>query len=499
MRYLVVWCPDWPVVAALAQDGLAADMPAAVCENNRVLAASASARSMGVRGGMRKREAQSRCPDMAVFAREPLSEARAFERVLSVIEDLNVLVSPMRPGLCVTRVSGRFRGSEENVAALLAEHIVAAGVWDCRIGIADDVFTAEQAARQASVQECRVVPAGESEKFLANLPVDVFPDRDFVSLLHRLGIVTLADFASLDFSAVHTRFGSHGAAFHRLARARSQSQVGARAPVSQMSQTAVFEPAVDSIETLAFSIRSAAEAFITQLGNHVCTELSVSLSQNNVAISERTWMHSQWFTATDVVDRVRWQAADAVITAGIDSVTMTAQTLEPIGVHGAGLFDGPAPEERVVRAIARVQSMLGHEAVTKPVLAQSRTPGHALVAWGEPVAVNSGQPWPGAIPDPPPTVIYPEPRPAVVLGEQGQAIGVTGRGMVTGEPARFKPHESAEFYPVVAWAGPWPVDELWWDEAAARRVARFQIVGADGRAWLMVVESGRWWTEASYD
>jgi protein ImuB len=52
---------------------------------------------------------------------------------------------------------------------------------------------------------------------------------------------------------------------------------------------------------------------------------------------------------------------------------------------------------------------------------------------------------------------------------------------------------------VASWAGPWPVDEQWWDEAAARRIARFQVVGVDGSAWLMVVEDGRWFTEARYD
>ena len=49
-----------------------------------------------------------------------------------------------------------------------------------------------------------------------------------------------------------------------------------------------------------------------------------------------------------------------------------------------------------------------------------------------------------------------------------------------------------------AWAGPWPVDEQWWDEAAARRIARFQVVGVDGSAWLMVVEDGRYTGELSY-
>jgi protein ImuB len=30
-------------------------------------------------------------------------------------------------------------------------------------------------------------------------------------------------------------------------------------------------------------------------------------------------------------------------------------------------------------------------------------------------------------------------------------------------------------------------------------VARFQLVGGDGSAWLMMVEGSRWWSEARYD
>ena len=53
--------------------------------------------------------------------------------------------------------------------------------------------------------------------------------------------------------------------------------------------------------------------------------------------------------------------------------------------------------------------------------------------------------------------------------------------------------------PVVAWAGPWPVDERWWDPPAHRRRARAQVVTADGTARLLALEGGRWWVEATYD
>ena len=58
-RTLVVWCPDWAVAAA----GHPGTVPVAVVHANRVVACSAAARADGVRRGLRRREAQGRCPD----------------------------------------------------------------------------------------------------------------------------------------------------------------------------------------------------------------------------------------------------------------------------------------------------------------------------------------------------------------------------------------------------------------------------------------------------
>ncbi len=52
---------------------------------------------------------------------------------------------------------------------------------------------------------------------------------------------------------------------------------------------------------------------------------------------------------------------------------------------------------------------------------------------------------------------------------------------------------------VAAWAGPWPVDERWWDPRGHRRRARLQVATTDGVAYLLAVESGRWSVEATYD
>jgi protein ImuB len=108
-------------------------------------------------------------------------------------------------------------------------------------------------------------------------------------------------------------------------------------------------------------------------------------------------------------------------------------------------------------------------------------------------------------PVPVPTLVYPSPRPAEVLSADGRQVTVSARGALSGAPSAFRllpaPQvaDSNKLHPIIAWAGPWPVEERWWDSDAENRLARFQLVTADGRAWLAAVQNTHWWIEASYD
>ncbi|MGH3670000.1 MAG: DNA polymerase Y family protein, partial [Pseudonocardiaceae bacterium] len=87
-RVVVVWCPDWPVVAGAAAAGLAVQTPVAVVVAHRIVACSATARALGVRCGQRRREAQGRCPELVVLADDPDRDVRAFELVAAAVETL---------------------------------------------------------------------------------------------------------------------------------------------------------------------------------------------------------------------------------------------------------------------------------------------------------------------------------------------------------------------------------------------------------------------------
>ena len=86
VRTLVVWCADWPVHAL----GYGPDEPAAVVVANRVLAATAAARADGVVAGMRRRDAQGRCPAMVVCGRDPTREVRSFEPVVAALSTFKI-------------------------------------------------------------------------------------------------------------------------------------------------------------------------------------------------------------------------------------------------------------------------------------------------------------------------------------------------------------------------------------------------------------------------
>jgi protein ImuB len=77
-------------------------------------------------------------------------------------------------------------------------------------------------------------------------------------------------------------------------------------------------------------------------------------------------------------------------------------------------------------------------------------------------------------------------------------VQVSGRGDVSSVPARLTIGNQPPRR-IVAWSGPWPVDERWWDDAGHQRLARFQVVTDDGIARLVTIEGGRWKLAAVYD
>jgi protein ImuB len=343
----------------------------------------------------------------------------------------------------------------------------------------------------------------------------VLDEPETASLLRRLGLTTLGDLAGLPSATVASRLGPRAAWVHRVLHGGGARPLDTRTPPPELAEHADFEPPLADAEAVCFSTRRTAERFIERLGRRqlVCTDVLIGVETDGELASRRRWLHPRCFTSADIIDRLHWQLCGTLaageIGAPVSRVVLVPERVEPASVYAEGLWGGT--DARVERGIARVQGMLGSQAVLAPVLQGGRSPAErqALVPWGtRPVALRPRElPWPGSIPPPYPARVLARPCPAAVCDSDGRPVLVGPRGTVSAPPARFRPGDTDRpgdtggWLAVVAWAGPWPVEELWWEPGGGRRVARFQLVAVDGRAWLVSFDDALagWVPEASYD
>jgi protein ImuB len=529
VRTLVVCCDDWPIVAA----GVPLDVPAAVVHANRVVATSPAARADDVVRHQRRREAQSRCPNLVVLDHDPARDARAFEPVVAALDAITPRVEITRPGQVAfpTRGPARFFGGDAALgertlavvagalAGLVARSDPAPPVPPCRAGIADGPFAATLAAQAASVAgSARVIPSGATPAFLAPLPVTVLDCPELTGVLGRLGLRTLGALAALPAPDVLARFGAAGQAAWRLASGLDERPPATVPPPADLTVRAELDPPADTVAPAAFLARGLAEELHRRLWARgaACTRVVIGAETEHGERLERVWRAEGALTAAAIADRLRWQldgwlqgSARHRPTAGISRLWLAPEEIVPAGGRQLGFWGSDAATvDRASRAVARVQGLLGVGSVAVPEWRGSRDPA-TQISLVEAEAVDLtverpgahrhlvAGPWPGRLPTPAPARIHAPPPAAEVVDGAGHPLRVSGRGALSAAPARLSV-AGGPWVDVVEWAGPWPLEERWWDGGGRRR-ARLQLLTADGQARLVVLEAGAWHVAATYD
>ena len=526
-RILAIWCPDWPVVAA----GIAPDEPAAILHANRVVASSEAARSVGVVRGLRRREAQSRCPELDIGERDIAAEARCFEVVASAIEVFTPRVEVLQPGTAIFPVRGpsRYFGGDEALAQkmLLTIREALDGRTTCHIGIADGVFTARIAARMRpgsrQSDACtsgvggNIVTPGESPEFLAGLPITTLDQANLTDILWRLGLRTLGDFAALDPKDVLGRFAREGLTAHRRASGLDERLADVADPPPEMAVTLTLEPPLERIDQAAFAARQLALELETKLARRgaACTRIAIEAESEHGESYVRAWRHEGALSVAAMTDRVRWQLdgwlnASPTIrpTGGLSLLTLRPEDLIPAGGRQLGFWGGETEaDQRAGRAVARLEALVGAENVQVAQWKGGREPSDKvqLLPAGtvdladRQLSVFDECPWPGQLPAPSPVELFTHTE-IEVLDESGAIVMVSGRGELSAPPAHVRKlgGQGNNESEIVAWAGPWLLDERWWDPQRARRRARFQLVDSNGEALLVFVQDRKWWLAGTY-
>lgn len=444
-------------------------------------------------------------------------EARTFEEVAAAIEAFTPRLELTQPGTCVfpTRGPSRYFGGDRVLAEKIVDAVdlVLDGRTTCNVGIADGLFAARVASRSRTSGPLVVEP-GESPAFLSSLPITVLDQPDLTDVLWRLGIRSLGSFAELDPRDVLGRFAREGLLAHRRASGLDERLADVSDPEEDMSVSLALEPPVDRIDQAAFAARQLALELHEKLQRRgaACSRVTIEAESEHGERFVRGWRHEGALSVAALTDRVRWQldgwlqsAPTVRPSGGLSLLLLRPEDLIPAAGRQLGFWGGETEaDQRAGRAVARLEALVGIDNVEVAEWQGGRETGDTIrLLPASTIDLSDRQlnlfderPWPGHIPPPSPVELFSR-HPLEVVDESERSVVVSGRGDVSGCPAKVS-RDGKRWRRVVAWAGPWLLDERWWDEDRARRRARFQLVDDEGEAMLAYVERGEWWLAGTY-
>lgn len=454
--------------------------------------------------------------------------SRLWQSVFAAVQHAVPGAVELTPGHCAMRARGptRYYGSEEAAAQAVLSRIdeaigdAAGGAYKdgitegVAVGIANGSFAAMQAAHGRQNDPYLSVPSPgvhlvrseHTAEFLSGLPIACVAREELAVVLLGLGIHTLGAFASLPEESVRERFGAEAYAAHRRARGLGElhsEEVKAGTPPHDLSLSFEFEPPLSGVDQLAFACSTHAEKFVRTLARLglVCTELRVELIDDTSTSHVRAWSHPANFTATDIVNRVRWQAAKLPLAserggAGIAAVRIEPERTALAAAHEPGLWNN-APAEKVHHQLTRVQSLLGPESVGTGVVVGGRVNSNRqqFTPWGtEQAPATPLGPWPGHLTGPLPNLLCPKGALVTLLDGQHRSITIDDDELLSGAPVFFGAASLPQLR-VRNWSAPWPLRERWWEaDAADTLIYRLQVELDDGAAWLLRFTPAQGWT-----
>ena len=554
-RLAVLRCLDWSAVVAAKNS----TTPCAVVHAQRVISRTPAAMRYGVQLGMRRRHAQALCPDIEIVAHQPSRDRTAFDKVVRIVNELVPLIEVSEPGLIVfaTRGPSRYMGGDGPMASKIVEalktsvadsrltaSLIGVGVGDSRLAAQIAAHASAVASNSANVFAPYVVEPDKTSEWLAPQSVRVLSEfaninRETISLLERLGLNTLHDVCALSESVLAGRFGELGVELHRLARGDEQYPLAVVPHPPEHLCIEKFDEPVSDQQIIINSVQRMASAFTEYYSVHgsVCVRIIIVFESEAGKRSERLWYRSQGLTTSAIIENAKWQleawlssqiSSDfsgsheshalenhALESYGLVRVQLIADEVRTDTARQLRLWGGSTQtDETATQAICRLSELLGSSAVQVAKWQGGRDllDSYELVSATHAQTINSAssgdqmttQKWRGALPNPSPSVVYAEPIQVQINDQSGKLLSVNARHELSALPVVVI--IGSTHYKVNSWAGPWPVEERWWDLARSRRLVRLQLVcekiTADNAsqilAMLAILEHGEWTVSAIY-
>lgn len=491
MSVVCAWVPAFRLAVARLTQSVDLAAPVIVAdklERGRVVDCSLPAAALGVRAGMTLVQAQAVAHEAVTVVDDPARDAAVWADVLEALDAASPLVEDAGWGVAFLEMHGIDGGAAGWLQAVRGA--LAGFDLPLRLGLGPNPFVARAAAGAGDGTVC----AGDPAAFVAPFSLELLDcGRDVRERLRLLGVTTLGALAALPHGPFVRRFGPDAARWHEQARGIDRRPLRPRVRALHIDRRLYGEGEATSEEAVLFALRTLVGQVVDDLGaaGKRAGRLTLALECENGEVRELTTRVAQpTAVPATLFELLRARLEGVVLEAPVVGLRLAAAALEDGGVPLA-LFAAGDPDPDVLGVVlARLEAALGEGRALRPrVIEGPRTERrYALDAFtlAPPSAAWTTS---EAAPLPPTTalqlrLVAPQPVRVHVAG---------GAPRFLGTPAQS----------VLAFAGPWRVDEGWWASAtgSGETLTRdeYDVLLDDGSLVRIAREGETWSVRGVYD
>lgn len=245
-----------------------------------VLEASSEAQMMGVRKGMTWAEAHQHCPGCMRVSANHSRYTEVSGRIMDALREISPEIEPVGPGeifLDLTRCQSYYRHQPDLMGRLILDSVRGISGLSCSVGISGDKTTARWAARQRDSNGLTVIPPGDAENVLRDVPLAELCGLgpEVAAFFASYGVIRCGDMRKIPVSVPAKHFGGFGRRLWMMALGSDPSPIRLHCPEpGTLSIGKVLPPGTRDLETLQ-------EHFLQMSG-----KLATRLSREGLAVRD---------------------------------------------------------------------------------------------------------------------------------------------------------------------------------------------------------------------
>ena len=187
-----------------------------------IITCSYEARALGIKTGMRMKQAKILAPDLIQRAARPDVYARTSTRIMQTISDVcpDIEIFSVDEAFIDLTASQTLYGSPIRIARILKQKVYDTSGLLCSVGISGDKTTAKYAAKLIKPNGFTVIPPWESRQRLQNVPVTELCGiaNGIGRFLAEHGVFVCGDMQHLPIKVLVQRFGNPGRRIWHMAQ-----------------------------------------------------------------------------------------------------------------------------------------------------------------------------------------------------------------------------------------------------------------------------------------